>query len=48
MTSFKPLTPLRPPLQAEYSTNDLMATRRPQPSIDIPTKSVLKEELAKW
>lgn len=38
--------PFPPPL-AEYITNHLMATWRPQLSIDISAESVLKKELAK-
>ena len=44
----KPPTHYLPSLQTEYITDDPVTTRRPQPSIDINAKLVLKVETAKW
>lgn len=47
MTSLKAPPLLYLVLLVEYSTNDFMATRRPQTSIDIHTKAVVKGKLVK-
>ena len=44
--SSKDPLPFPPPLQTEYTTNDHMATRRPQSTLYLHATLVLKSDLA--